>query len=179
MVDENPDQQDPAEQSLFQVGHINGVYGVKGWVKIFSDTRPRENIFSYSPWWIELKQGWREISVVNSRMQGKGLVAQIEGIDDRDQALELVSCKIVVSRDQLPAPDEDEYYWSDLMGLEVINLSGESLGKVKELLETGGHDVLVVESETDQHLIPFVPQVYILDVDLDSGKIKVDWGLDY
>lgn len=176
MVDED---RDPARQSLFQVGHINGVYGVKGWVKVFSDTRPRENIFSYSPWWIELKEGWREISIINSRIQGKGLVAQIEGIDDRDQALGLLSCKIGVSRDQLPAPDEDEYYWSDLVGLEVINLADESFGNVKELLETGGHDVLVVESKTGQLLIPFVPKVYILDVDLDSGQIKVDWDLNY
>jgi len=171
------------EKDFIQIGHINGVYGVRGWVKIFSDTRPREAIFDYSPWWIETREGWRQVKLASSRSQGKGLVAQIEGLDDRDQALLWVNCKIAIKPDQLPETEADEYYWSDLIGLDVVNSEGIRFGKVSELLETGGHDVMVVKGEEGEHLIPFVPKVYILDVDLgtdtETGKIEVDWQQDF
>ncbi len=171
------------DKEFIQIGHINGVHGVRGWVKIFSDTRPKENIFNYTPWWVETRQGWREVKRTDSRPQGKGLVAQFEGLDDRDQALLWVNCKIGIKPEQLPEAKEGEYYWADLIGLEVVNPEGEFLGKVFELLETGGHDVMVVRGEEGEHLIPFVPKVYILNVDLgtdtEPGKIEVDWQQDY
>ncbi len=168
-----------AAEELIHVGHINGVHGVRGWVKLYSETRPKENILSYSPLMIETKQGWREFKVLDGRPQGKGLVARLEGLDDRDQALLLVNCKIGIKPEQLPEAEEGEYYWADLVGLEVLNNSNLSFGKVTEMLETGVHDVMVVEGETGNTLIPFVQQVYILDVDLTEGIVKVDWEQDY
>ncbi len=166
-------------EDFIHVGHINGVHGVRGWVKVYSDTRPKGNIFDYAPWWLETRQGWREFKILESRPQGKGLVARFEGLDDRDQALLLVNCKIGVKPGQLPKAEAGEYYWADLVGLEVINTSGESFGKVAEMLETGGHDVVLVKGEGGEHLIPFVQDVYILNVDLKEGKLKVDWEQDY
>ncbi len=168
-----------ADEAFIQLGYINGVYGIKGWVKVFSDTRPRDNIFSYIPWWIETGQGWREFKVETARQQGKGLIAKFTGLDNRDEALLLTNCKIGIKPEQLPEADENEYYWSDLIGLEVVNPEGYRFGKVSELLETGGHDVLSVTGKKGPLLIPFVPGVYILKVDLSAGKIEVDWEQDY
>ncbi|MFK8069044.1 MAG: ribosome maturation factor RimM [Gammaproteobacteria bacterium] len=168
-----------AEDEFIYLGHINGVFGVKGWVKVFSDTRPRENIFSYSPIWLQTCEGWREYKVISARSQGKGLVAQFENLSSREQAELLVNYKIGIKPEQLPETGKNEYYWSDLIGLEVLNTSGEVFGKVIELLESNAHDVLVVKNEQQQHLIPYVTGVYVLKVDLEAGSIEVDWQQDY
>ncbi len=168
-----------AEDGFIHLGYINGVFGVKGWVKVFSDTRPRENIFSYSPLWFQTREGWREYKVVSARQQGKGLAAQFENLSDREQAELLVNCKIGIKPEQLPETTDNEFYWSDLIGLKVINSSGESFGRVAELLETNAHDVMVVKDDQQQHLIPYVSEVYILKVDIEAGTIEVDWQQDY
>lgn len=167
------------EESHLQIGRITGVFGVQGWVKVYSDTQPKENIFEYSPWWVETRTGWRQYSLLDAKPQGKGLVVRLEGCNDRDQAESLVGSRIAITRDQLPETENGEYYWSDLIGLQVINARGEVFGRVIELLETGGYDVMVVQDQQEQHFIPFVPEVYILDVDPESGRIEIDWERDY
>jgi 16S rRNA processing protein RimM len=112
--------------------------------------------------------------VREGRPQGKGLVASLEGIEDRDIARLLVGADIYIERDQLPSLPEGEYYWTDLLGLQVINRQGQSLGEVVEILETGANDVLVVKGES-RELIPWVWGTYLLDVDLEAGRITVDW----
>ncbi len=160
------------------LGKIAGVYGVRGWVKVFSETKPKENIFSYKPWQINLNGQWQSVKVIEGRPQGKGLVAHLESYDDRELARQLVGAEIAVDKTQLPAAAEDEYYWADLVGLKVVTLSGVELGQVDHLFETGANDVLVVTGERER-LIPFVQGNYIHKVDLDAGVIRVDWDPEF
>jgi 16S rRNA processing protein RimM len=164
--------------SLIVIGKIVGVYGIKGWLKILSFTRPKENILEYVPWLIKQNEAWQAMSVVEGRPQGKGLIASFAGITDRDEAMALVDSEIAIQRDQLPAAKEGEFFWVDLINLQVINEQNEILGVVTELLETGANDVLVVEAEKQRYLIPYVQDVYIKDVDIEQGIIQVDWQSD-
>ena len=156
------------------LGRILGVYGVRGWLKVFSETSPIENIFSYAPWLIDGEAH----RVENWRRHGKGLVAQLHGYDDRDQARVLTGKSISIQRDQLPPPSEDEFYWIDLQGLRVETRSGVGLGSVSHLIETGANDVLVVKGERER-LLPFVWGQCVLSVDFDQGRMLVDWDPDF
>lgn len=156
------------------LGRMLGVYGVRGWLKVFSETDPIENIFRYSPWLVD-DQPQR---VVEWRRHGKGLVAQLEGFDDRDQARVLVGKTIAIRRDQLPPPSADEFYWIDLMGLTVETTDGTLLGQVSHLIETGANDVLVVRGERER-LLPFVWGQYVLEVDFAAGRLLVDWDPEF
>jgi 16S rRNA processing protein RimM len=159
------------------VGRVVGVYGVKGWIRIESHTRPREAIFEYSPWRLETEQGSREGRVVTGRIQGPGLVAQIDGIQDRDQARTLIGAQIVIAREQLPPAGPGEVYWTDLEGCRVVNREGIELGTVSHLFETGANDVLVVVGERER-LIPYIDSV-VESVDLAQGIVRVDWDEDF
>jgi 16S rRNA processing protein RimM len=162
---------------LICVGHILGAQGVKGWVRVFSNTSPRENIVKYSPWFVE--QGLRRDAVaVSGRLQGKNVLARLEGVEDRSQAEELTGCKIFINPQQLPEPEEGEYYWSDLIGLAVVSLQGEPLGVVASMLETGADDVMVLKGERER-LIPFVMDQIVAEVDLDNQRMVVDWSPEY
>ncbi len=161
------------------LGQVVGVFGVKGWVKIRSDTEPRANILQYSPWYLKQNDNWVCQRVVASQQQSKGLIVQFEGITDRDVAAQLVGREIAVPRDQLPTPAKGEYYWADLIGLRVRNQQGDDLGVVVNLLETGANDVLVVRDGELEHLIPYVRGYYVLKVDPEAGYIEVDWQRDF
>lgn len=167
-----------SQQDRVILGKINGIYGVRGWVKVFSETKPRENIFKYQPWLLKLKGQWQIIKVVSGRPQGKGLVAQLESVDDREQAQLLLGAEIAVLKSQLPEAQEGEYYWADLVGLEVQTLDGQVLGKIDSLFETGANDVVVVKGERER-LIPFVQGQYIHEIDLDAGIMRVDWDPEF
>jgi len=156
------------------VGRISGIYGIKGWVKVFSYTQPRENILGYAQWMLRGAGGCQTLKLSDGRRQGAGVVACLEGIDDRDRARRLIGAEIVINRSQLAAAGEDEYYWIDLMGLEVQTLDGEVLGMVDHLLATGANDVLVVRGERER-LIPFIQGDVVAGVDLEQGLIRVDW----
>jgi len=158
------------------LGYVSAVHGVKGWIRIRSWTRPIEAIFDYQPWL--LGDDRRAVTLVGSRRQGKSLLALPEGFGDRDQAAALVGQQIAVERRQLPPTQAGEYYWTDLIGLEVRTREGESLGRVTRLLETGAHDVLVILGERE-HLVPFVPGRYVERVDLEAGRIVVDWDPEF
>ncbi|MBK1617091.1 ribosome maturation factor RimM [Lamprobacter modestohalophilus] len=165
---------DPAAPNKIVLGRILGVYGVRGWLKIFSETSPLENIFSYSPWLID----GDEQQVVTWRNQGKGLVAQLQGYDDRDHARTLTGKAIAIRRDQLPPPSPDEFYWIDLQGLQVETREGVALGQVSHLIETGSNDVMVVRGERER-LLPFVWGQFVLDVDFEAGRLLVDWDPEF
>jgi 16S rRNA processing protein RimM len=166
------------QQARVILGRIAGVYGVRGWVKVFSETKPKENIFDYNPWLINLDGSWQRIEVIEGKPHGKGLVAHLAGYDDRDLARKLVGAEIAIERERLPAAAEGEYYWADLVGLKVITLDGTELGVVDHLLETGANDVLVVQGERER-LVPFVQGQYVREVDLETGLIKVDWDPEF
>jgi len=158
------------------LGRIAGVYGVRGWVKVFSETEPREGILGYSPWLVGDSPAPR--AVQEGRRHGKGVVARIEGCDDRDQAAALVDQEIAVTRDRLPPPRSDEFYWTDLEGLEVWNREGIRLGVVDHLFSTGANDVLVVSGEPER-LLPFAWDDVIRSVDFDQRRIEVDWDPEF
>jgi len=158
------------------LGYISAVHGIKGWVKVHSWTRPMEAILDYQPWLLGEQE--KSVKILDGRKQAKGLVACLPGIEDREQAIALVGQQIFVRRDQMPATAENEYYWSDLEGLEVRTTKGELLGTVESLMETGANDVLVIRGQR-QHLVPFVQGQYVIRVDLDGGTIEVDWDPDF
>ncbi len=173
------------EEKWVPVGKINGLFGVKGWMKIYSSTEPRENILSYSPWFLKKDGQWQEFELLDGRAHGKGVVASLSGISDRDRAAELIGSQIAIRRSQLPATEKGEYYWSDLQGMNVVNLQGEALGKVISLFETGANDVMVVRAEDGkkgkprERLIPFLTDGIVHEVDSEQGIIQVDWDADF
>ncbi|MCR4347433.1 MAG: ribosome maturation factor RimM [Sulfuricaulis sp.] len=169
---------DPSRpDGLVHFGRITGLFGVQGWVKVFSHARPRESIIDYSPWLVKTAGDWRELVVEEGRAQGKGVVAKLAGVDDRDQASQLIGADIEIKFSQLPPLLKGEYYWTQLVGLEVVNLAGERLGKVDHLVETGANDVLVVLNGKERWL-PVTAKV-IRGVDLEAGVIRVDWEADF
>ena len=168
---------DQHRNDLICVGHILGAQGIKGWVRVFSNTSPRENIVKYSPWMIE--QGEQLVPVaVSGRLQGKNVLARIENVTDRNQAEALTGCRILIDPDVLPRLRAGEYYWSDLVGLEVENLEGEPLGVVESMLETGADDVMVLRGDRER-LIPFVIDEIVHEVNLEEQRMVVDWQPDY
>ena len=159
------------------VGRIVGLFGVRGWVKVHSYTDPRQALLDYRDWLLGREGAWQRIELVEGRQHGKGIVARLQRIEDRDAAAELIGSDIGVDRDTLPEAEEGRYYWADLEGLTVLHKDGTELGKVAYLMATGANDVLVVDGAVER-LIPFVPGTVILDVDLAHGVIRVDWEWD-
>lgn len=167
------------EKNSILVGEISGVFGLKGWVKVFSFTKPRENILNYSPWVLRKGNEQKQLDLIDGQRQGKNIVAHLKGITDRDGAAELMGWQIFIDRSQLPESDAGEYYWADLIGLQVKNQQGEDLGVIDHLLETGANDVLVVIKGDQERLIPFLIGQTVQQVDLPAGKMVVDWDLDF
>ena len=187
----------PSEDDLLVVGKITGCYGVKGWVKIHSYTEPRENFLRFGKWMLQRRGAAEPIEFDDGRVQGKGLVAHIAGVDDRTRAEAYSGLEVAVSADSLPALEEGDYYWSQLQGLQVwcreehepggdetdSNDMRVLLGTVDYLIETGANDVLVVKPSTEsiddrERLIPYLPGDVVTRVDLDRAVIEVDWFLE-
>ena len=159
------------------IGRINDVFGTRGWLKIYSYTRPRENVLTYTPWQLSQHNQSSSLAVLAHRQQGSGLVALLEGMDDRNKAVAHVGAEISVDRVALPDSAPGEHYWADLIGLEVANKHGIILGKVSRLLATGANDVLVLDGPKER-LIPYVQGHYVLNVDLEVGRMIVNWHED-
>lgn len=166
------------QASLIVLGRIGGPHGVKGWVRIQSFTDPRENILSYGRWFLGQGAHWAPYELGNGRMQGKSIVALLDGVDTREAAESLRGCEIAIPRDELPPLPEGEYYWADLVGLRVHTVDGTDLGVVDHLIQTGANDVLVVRGERER-LIPMVIGQYVTLVDLDAGRMEVDWDPEF
>jgi 16S rRNA processing protein RimM len=165
------------QRKVVSLGHISGAHGVKGWVRIYSLAEPREAIFEYQPWL--LGEQLESVRILEGKKHGKHLIARLEKIEDRDQAQGLVGSQIAVYRDQLPELPADEYYWTDLLELDVFMNDGSRLGSISKMLATGAHDVMIVSADGDEVLIPFVPGRFVKKVDLEQGRIEVDWELGY
>ena len=164
------------ERKLVPLGHIAGVHGVQGWVKIHSRTDPREAIFEYQPWL--LGESLEEIRVRQGKKHGNRLIALLESTDSREQAEALVNRPIAVYRDQFSELAPGEFYWTDLLGLAVRLENGTELGTIDQMLATGANDVMVVRGERER-LIPFIHGQYVKQVDLDGGVVTVDWDPDF
>jgi 16S rRNA processing protein RimM len=199
-------QQDDEASDKVILGRITGVYGVQGWVKVFSYTDPMESIIDYSPWYIRAenrkKAPWTEVKLAAGKRHAKTVIVRLEDCNDRDQAMAYIGSEIAIEQQQLEAlQGKDEYYWRDLFGLRVVNLQGVELGVVKTLMETGVNDVLVVVSEKEvaekereeiegaetedakadyrERLIPWTMDNAIIAVDMEQGVITVDWDPDF
>ncbi len=168
-----------SDEKFVLLGKIVGVHGVRGELKLESYTEPRIKIFSYQPWLMRSAAGERTVDECRGRTQGKGLVAELSGIADRDAAVALVGTEIWVARSALPAPEPGEYYWSDLEGLEVVTVEGVALGRVSHLVATGANDVLVVKDAKRERLIPFLVGSYVTNVDFDARRVTVDWDPEF
>ncbi|MGI9258621.1 MAG: ribosome maturation factor RimM [Gammaproteobacteria bacterium] len=167
----------PSRQ-LVTLGKISGVFGVKGWIKVHSFTDPRDSIVQFDQWVLRHGGSDDEIVVETGKPHGRTVIAKLEGVDDRDRALEVVGAEIAVERDALAPCEPGEYYWTDLADLEVVTEAGETLGRLDYLFETGGHDVMVVAGDR-QRLIPFVTDEIVQEVDMENRVIVVDWDPTY
>lgn len=160
------------------VGKIGAPYGVKGWVKIHSFTEPKTNLFSY-PLLIESKkEGWRQVEVEDFRQHGEGFVAKLVDVSDRDQAALITNAQLAVERESLPEL-EDDFYFADLLGLTVFNQENIELGRVADFMATGANDVMVVKGKKKEYLIPFILDMYILEISTENKTMRVDWDAEF
>lgn len=158
------------------LGQIAGAHGIRGWVRVHSLTKPREAILEYDSWLLGENQ--QPVEVLAGSRNGKAIVAQLEGVTDRDQAEAMKGLEIGIDKSQLPKTGKDQFYWADLIGLEVLLEDERSLGKIEKMMATGANDVMVVEGDR-QRLIPFVTGHSVLKVDLESEQIIVDWDPEF
>lgn len=161
------------------VGRVGAPYGVKGWVKINTFTEQPAAIFDYAPWF--LGPAGQQIEVDQWKSHNKGMVAKLKGVEDRDQAEMIKNLDIAISASQLPELEDGDYYWRDLVGMQVVTDKGYTLGVVKELFETGANDVMLVQAKHNdafgqkERLIPYILDQVILDISKEDKTIKVDW----
>ena len=161
------------------MGRIASAHGIRGWVKIQPFTEYLDSLLDYRTWWVGQEHGpWREVTVQQCEVHNKTLAAQLPDCPDRTAAEKLKGLLIAVPRSSLPKQDKDEYYWSELIGLAVVNEAGVTLGTVTNLLETGANEVLSVQGDSGEILIPFVASA-IKQVDIKNRTILVDWSADY
>jgi 16S rRNA processing protein RimM len=164
------------------MGRIVAPYGIYGWLKVQPDTETLDSLFDYPEWWLGREDGlrnmpWQKFSVEAVKIHVNTLLVKLQDIDDRDAALAFKSKHVAIPREQLPEPEENEYYWSDLIGLEVKNQQQVDFGTVVDVFETGANDVLVVKGDRER-LIPFIDQV-VLEVDLAAKTMLVDWDENF
>lgn len=163
------------------IGKIGAPYGVKGWVKITTYTEELTGVFDYSPWLVERGGKTQELLIDQWRKHNKGVIAKLVGVDDRDQAEAMNNLEISIKAEMLPELDNDEFYWRDLVGMQVITESGYDMGVVKELFETGSNDVMLVKANHNdafgqkERMIPYLFEQVIKQVDQQANIIKVDW----
>lgn len=167
-----------AARQLVTLGHVSGLFGVKGWIKIHSYTDPRDGIVGFETWILRSGDDEKTIEVEEGKNHGRTVVAKLKSVDDREQASELVGAEIAVERAALAPCDPGQYYWTDLEGMEVITTSGQTLGRLDHLFETGGHDVMVVTGDR-QRLIPFVQGTVVQEVEFEQRLLIVDWDPTY
>ena len=161
------------------VGRIVGLSGVGGMVKLESWTDPRMQIFSYQPWQLKSAAGIKEMSGARGREQGKGMVAELPAIVNREAAAALIGSEIWVARSAMPKAAPGQYYWFDLEGLEVVNIEGVAMGRVSHLISTGANDVMVARQGDRERLIPFIDDDFVKSVDLQAQRNIVDWDPEF
>ncbi len=163
------------------IGKIGAPYGVKGWVKINSYTDILDGIFDYAPWLLGQDGQGREFQVDQWRKHNNGLIAKLVGVESRDDAEAIKNLDISIKAEQLPPLEQDEFYWRDLIGMQVVTESGYHLGTVKELFETGANDVMLVRANPGdafgqkERMVPYLVDQVIKQVDIAANTIKVDW----
>lgn len=173
----------PDSETLIQIATLKKPYGIKGWLWVFSLTDNRADIFSMPNWHMKTATGFKPLTVSDWREQGSGLVASFKEVPDRNMAETMNGVSIWVDKSNLPTLSDDEYYWSDLVGLTVVNEEGENLGEIKEMFETSAHAIIAVKPtinsiDKEERLIPWHTDT-VLNVDLTNKTMLVAWGRDY
>ena len=177
---------EPAANGMLVAGKITGCYGIKGWVKIHSFTEPMENFLRFGQWQLKRRGQLEAICFDKGKRHGKGLVAHIEGVDDRTLAETFRGLEVLVAAAELPGLEEGDYYWHQLQGLQAWCTEGEQrvlLGEVDYLIDTGANDVLVIKAcegslDDRERLVPYLPGDVVTEVSLADGRIEIDWFLD-
>jgi 16S rRNA processing protein RimM len=169
---------------LVLVGYVTGAYGIQGWIRIKPYSADADALLYAKTWWLD-KPELRDVDMMQAKIHGEDVVAQLMGVADRSAAEALKGTAVQIRRSHFPPLSNDEFYWIDLIGLAVENLQGESLGTVHDLMDNGAHPILRVTApqapgaeKTQELLIPFVDR-FVKTVDQEAKKITVDWGLDY
>lgn len=162
------------------IGRIGRTFGLYGWAKVVSFTEPTTNILQYNPWYLFINNEWRLITI-ERKEQKNAIIVRLPDCQTPEQAKKYVNCDIGVKREQLKELSEDDHYWVDLMGLAVINKENILLGHVKDFLETGANDIVIVKNHDTQkeYLIPWVMKKFILQIDQEKKQILVDWSGEY
>lgn len=166
-----------APEKKIVVGRFGKSHGLKGWLRVSSETDPVENILNYQPWQIAHQGQYKTLKVTGSMRQADILLVHIEGYDTPEVAKALAGCLVLTKHAQLPALPTDQFYWVDLEGLSVYTTDNALLGVVDHLMEAGACDVMVIKGD-QQHLIPFDKHNVIKQVDLNQRKIIVDWDIN-
>lgn len=190
------------QANMVVMGRVVAPYGVYGWVKVKPDTEAIDGLFDYGTWWLGKENQWHEAAIEAAKVHADLLLVKLAGIEDRDMAVKLKGQLVAVPRSELPdLNSEDEYYWSDLIGLTVTNTKGITLGVIVDVFETGANDVIVVRAESEhaalsvvphgmkldktkkaakpeEKLLPFIADV-VLKVDLQNKSMLVDWDADF
>lgn len=172
----------PEKNDNVVVGRVGRPFGVKGWVHVHSFTEIPNKLFDYPHWQLKhLKGSPVPIKCETYKVHGSAYIAKFVDCNDRDLAATWTNAEIVVPREILPDLPEGEYYWQDLMGLSVYNTTGHYLGIIEDFWETKANDIMVIKQpETDKEtLIPYVPEAYGIQVDLDKRTLTVDWPEDF
>lgn len=171
-------------EDLQVVGHITGAYGIQGWVKIKPYSADADALLHARTWWID-KPDLHDVDMLQAKPHSGEVVARLMGVADRNAAEALKGASVQIARSHFPALADGEFYWVDLIGLEVENLQGERIGVVSDLMDNGAHPILRVSlpavsepGKEQEQLIPFVDQ-FVKTVDQQAKKITVDWSLDY
>ena len=162
------------------MGRLLAPFGIKGWVRVKPFTAAPETLLAFKAWWLapDESKEWTRYRVVEAQVHGGAIIAAIEGIATREAAHALRGFVAGVPKSALPKAAPDEHYWSDLVGLNVVNREGRALGRVVGLLDTGAHPVLRVDGDGTERLIPMVP-AYVDAIETAAGRIVVDWQEDY
>ena len=162
-----------------EMGRIGKTYGVKGWLKLYSHASPASNILEYQPWFIKKNSQWTVLPCDNIQQKGEQILIHIKGYDTPEHAKQLTGADIAISAAQLPELPKGEYYWHDLLTLAVYTQEGHYLGRVVHVINNAAHPILEIKGEDQQHLIPFVMNKFVVDINLTEEKIIVDWDLEF
>jgi 16S rRNA processing protein RimM len=175
-----------APDDLVQVGYVSGAFGIVGGLRVTPFSNDADALLSIKTWWLD-KPALRPVTARGAKMHGGDVVVTLVGMRDRNDAEALKGAAVLVPRSEFPQLEADEYYWSDLIGLDTVNLEGAALGKVTDMMHNGAQSILRIappvnqdapDAKVPERLVPFVDQ-FVKKVDLDGKLITLDWGLDY
>lgn len=172
-------QDDKSPSRLVVIGRLGRVHGVQGWLNVISYTQPPENIRHYLPWQILIHGQWQHLSIDGIQQRDQQLLVRFNDYTQRETAQQLTNCEIGIRREQLPALSDAEYYWTDLLGLKVINQTQQELGIIDDFYETGANDVMIVKHGNQQYWIPYLPKLVVKTINLQQGFMVVDWESDF